>query len=94
MAIEKNLKVVLKLELPRNSNRISGNASINSVTTGGYRTVIAVTKHPEEAPIRTDIVREFSSRNLLIAVLKTRAVLRKSVKIATPLPALEKENGR
>lgn len=94
MANKKNLKVALKLELRQNANRISGNASIHSLPSGGYRTVIAVTKHPEEAPIRTDIVREFSSRNFFIAVLKTRALLRKSVQIATPPPALEKENDR
>lgn len=94
MANEKNLRVALKLELPQNSRRISGNASIHSVASGGYRVVIAVTKHPEEAPVRTDIVREFSNRNFFIAVLKTRALLRKSVRIATLPPALEKEKDR
>lgn len=86
MAIKGKLGTAIKLELPRNSKHISGNASIHSMPSGGYRTVIAVTKHPEEAPIRTDIVREFNSRYLLTSFLRTRAVLKRAVKTAT-LPA-------
>lgn len=88
------MKTVVKVALPQTLGRISGNASIHSLPSGGYYAVIAVTRHPEEAPIRTDIVREFNSRHLLIAYLKTRKILRRSVKTATPASTSEKEKNR
>lgn len=88
------MRSVVKLEIPKDTRRISANASIHSTGTGGYRTVIAVTKHPEAAPIRTDIVREFNSRYLLTALLRTQAVLKRSVKTTTSPADSEKENDR